>query len=448
MQLVDLAGRDLPPDDVVHDDLLRLIFTCCHPTLSATTRVALALRTLCGLSAAQIADVLLGTEAGTQKRLTRARQKITAARIPYRVPTESELPERLPAVCGVIHSLYTTGHAPLDGGAAYDLDVCAEAIRLAELLHHLLPDQPMPAAVLALLLLTHARGPARLDDHGDVVTLDRQDRDRWDAAAIARGIALLNDSLRRTHGQADAYQLQAAIAAEHARAASYDETDWVEIVRLYDVADGGRPSHAVRANCSPAKAATTTPSEPSPQPSTGRRPDRSDSTGNVAARPSSNAPPRTSPAPQTLHSLTRDLGDQIEVLVQMQDCQTGSLRQSRNQQVRHRRGTVPPLICEHQLDLDNAPLGSRGHELHGHQRQGRSPGCPAKVRTRSRREPHLQQGHGRDPQQPTPEPVHPEFRVIARRQAHQRRLVDQPGGHRHAWSVTSGSARSAKATSN
>jgi RNA polymerase sigma-70 factor (ECF subfamily) len=243
VHLMDLAGSDLPLDDVVHDDLLRLIFTCCHPTLSATTRVALALRTLCGLTPAQIAGVLLGTEAGTRKRLTRARQKIAAARIPYRVPTGSELPERLPAVCGVIQSLYTAGHAPLEGGAAYDLDVCAEAIRLAELLHDLLPDQPMPAAMLALLLLTQARGPARLDDHGDVVTLDRQDRDRWDAAAIARGIALLNDSLVRTHGQADAYQLQAAIAAEHARAASYAETDWTEIVRLYDLLMAVAPSH-------------------------------------------------------------------------------------------------------------------------------------------------------------------------------------------------------------
>ena len=162
--------------------------------------------------------MLLTTEAATTKRLTRARQKIAAARIPYRVPAEGELAERLPAVCGVIHSLYTAGHAPVDGGAAYDVDACAEAVRLAELLHGLLPDQPAPAAVLALLLLTEARRPARLDEHGDIVTLDEQDRGRWDAAAIARGIALLNDSLRRSRRQADAYQLQAAIAAEHARA--------------------------------------------------------------------------------------------------------------------------------------------------------------------------------------------------------------------------------------
>jgi RNA polymerase sigma-70 factor (ECF subfamily) len=236
-RLADLLVEDVPPDHVVADDLLRLIFTCCHPTLSPPTRVALALRTLCGLSPAQIANVLLTTEAATEKRLTRARQKIAAARIPYRVPPPSELPARLPAVCGVVHSLYTTGHAD------YDVDMCAEAIRLASLLHDLLPHQPMPTAVLALLLLTDARRPARLNDDG-VVTLDRQDRTRWDACMIGRGIALLNDSLRSTEGQADAYQLQAAIAAEHARVGRYDDTDWVEIVRLYDLLVSVAPSEA------------------------------------------------------------------------------------------------------------------------------------------------------------------------------------------------------------
>lgn len=244
LRLIDLARPELPPDDVVRDDLLRLIFTCCHPTLSAPTRVALALRTLCGLSPARIASVLLTTEAATTKRLTRARRKIAAAHIPYRVPSEDELAERLPAVCAVIHSLYTSGHAPVDGRAAYDVDACAEALRLAELLHELLPDQPMPTTVLALLLLTEARRHARLDDHGDVVTLDRQDRGRWDGAAIARGITLLNESLRRSHAQADAYQLQAAIAAEHARAPSYEATDWTEIWRLYDLLVSVAPSHA------------------------------------------------------------------------------------------------------------------------------------------------------------------------------------------------------------
>lgn len=240
----DLSDEVVVQDEVVHDDLLRLIFTCCHPALSPPTRVALALRTLCGLSPAQIAGVMLTTEAATAKRLTRARQKIAAARIPYRVPPEAELPERLPAVCGVIHSLYTSGHAPVEGQTAYDVDVCAEAIRLAELLHELLPEQPMPTAVLALLLLTEARRPARLDAEGEVVTLDQQDRGRWDNAAIARGIELLNDSLLRSNQQADAYQLQAAIAAEHARAPSYDTTDWTEILRLYELLVSVAPSPA------------------------------------------------------------------------------------------------------------------------------------------------------------------------------------------------------------
>ncbi|GAB1514454.1 RNA polymerase sigma factor [Actinophytocola sp. KF-1] len=237
-RLADLHREDVPPDHVVADDLLRLIFTCCHPALSPPTRVALALRTLCGLTPAQIGAVLLTTEAAAAKRLTRARQKIAAARIPYRVPAAAELPDRLPAVCGVIHSLYTAGHAD------HDVDTCAEALRLAELLHGLLPDQPMPAAVLALLLLTDARGPARLDPAGDVVTLDRQDRGRWNTCAIGRGIELLNDSLRSTAGQADAYQLQAAIAAEHARAPSYAETDWAEIVRLYELLLSVAPNEA------------------------------------------------------------------------------------------------------------------------------------------------------------------------------------------------------------
>jgi RNA polymerase sigma factor (sigma-70 family) len=245
-ELIGLTRREVEPERVVQDDLLRLIFTCCHPSLSAPTRVALALRTLCGLSPAQIAGVLLTTEVATTKRLVRARQKIARARIPYRVPPEDELPDRLPAVCAVIHSLYTAGHAPLEGEAAYDVDVCAEAIRLAELLHGLLPEQPMPTAVLALLLLTEARRPARVDEHGNVVTLDRQDRELWDAELIARGVALLNDSLERSDRQADAYQLQAAIAAEHARVPSYTATDWREIVRLYELLVEIAPSPAAQ----------------------------------------------------------------------------------------------------------------------------------------------------------------------------------------------------------
>jgi RNA polymerase sigma-70 factor (ECF subfamily) len=233
--LMELSKPGLPPESTVRDDQLRLIFTCCHPALSPDARVALALRTLCGLSPAQVAAVLLSSEPAMAKRLTRTRQKIAAARIPYRVPPDAELPARLAAVCGVVHALYTAGHAPVGGESAVDVDVCAEAVRLARLLRDLLPDEPMPAAVLALLLLTDARRPARTDSAGEVVPLADQDRCRWNAALIAEGCALLDTSLRRTAGVADPYQLQAAIAAEHARAPSYASTDWAEIVRLYDL---------------------------------------------------------------------------------------------------------------------------------------------------------------------------------------------------------------------
>ena len=243
-ELMELETPDLPPDTVVRDDQLRLIFTCCHPALSPDARVALALRTLCGLSVPQVAAVLLTGEAAMAKRLTRTRQKIAAARIPYRVPGDAELPARLAAVCGVVHALYTAGHAPLSGEAAVDVDVCAEAVRLARLLHELLPDEPMPAAVLALLLLTDARRPARVDPAGEVVLLADQDRSRWDAELIAEGVAALNFSLRRTGSVADPYQLQAAIAAEHDRVPSYPATDWAEIVRLYDLLLGVAPTPA------------------------------------------------------------------------------------------------------------------------------------------------------------------------------------------------------------
>jgi RNA polymerase sigma-70 factor (ECF subfamily) len=242
-ELMALTAAD-PPDSVVRDDQLRLIFTCCHPALAPDARVALALRTLCGLSTTQVAAVLLTSEAAMAKRLTRTRQKIVSARIPYRVPSDADLPARLGAVCGVVHALYTAGHAPLTGDAALDVDVCAEAIRLARLLGGLLPDEPMPAAVLALLLLTEARRPARVDEAGDVVLLADQDRTRWNAALIGEGLTLLGASLRRTDGVADPYQLQAAIAAEHARAADYAATDWAELVRLYDLLLGVAPSPA------------------------------------------------------------------------------------------------------------------------------------------------------------------------------------------------------------
>ena len=241
-ELMELTRRDEPDDTILDDDILRLIFTCCHPSLAPDARLALALRTLCQLSVPQVAAAMLTSEAAMAKRLTRTRQKITLARIGYRVPTDTELPERLSTVCGVVHALYTTGHAPLTGESVLDVDLCAEGLRLARELHRLLPDEAMPAAVLALILLTEARRPARTDEHGDPVPLADQDRSAWDRSMVDEGAALLEESLRRTGGIADPYQLQAAIAYEHDRAPAYASTDWAEIVRLYGLMLSVAPS--------------------------------------------------------------------------------------------------------------------------------------------------------------------------------------------------------------
>jgi RNA polymerase sigma-70 factor (ECF subfamily) len=239
---VELAAPDLPPDSVVADDQLRLIFTCCHPALGLEAQVTLALRTLCGLSPAQIAAVLLTSEAAVAKRLTRTRAKIARAAIPYRVPADEDLPARLAAVCAVLHASYTIAHSAAGGDQLTDVDGAVEALRLARLVHELMPEEPAPMAVLALMLLTESRRAARLDDAGDPVPLAEQDRSLWDSGAVAEALRLLDDSLRRTGAIADPYQLQAAIAAEHARAASYRSTDWPEIVRLYDLLLSVQPS--------------------------------------------------------------------------------------------------------------------------------------------------------------------------------------------------------------
>jgi RNA polymerase sigma-70 factor (ECF subfamily) len=239
---VELAAPDLPPDSVVADDQLRLIFTCCHPALGLDAQVTLALRTLCGLSPAHIAAVLLTSEAAVTKRLTRTRAKIARAGIPYRVPADEDLPARLAAVCAVLHASYTLAHSAPGGDHLTDVDGAREAVRLARLVHHLMPDEPSPMAVLALMLLTESRRAARLDRDGDPVPLAEQDRSMWDAGAIEEALHLLDESLRRTGAVADPYQLQAAIAAEHARAPSYEATNWTEIVRLYDLLLAVQPS--------------------------------------------------------------------------------------------------------------------------------------------------------------------------------------------------------------
>jgi RNA polymerase sigma-70 factor, ECF subfamily len=245
-ELMDLSSSE-PSESVVHDDQLRLIFTCCHPALAMEARVALALRTLCGLSTEEVAAALLTSEAAMAKRLTRTRQKITQASIPYRIPSPAELPRRLAAVCAVVHSLYTSGHTRLSGERLVDIDVCAEAVRLARLLLRLLPDAPEPPGLLALLLLTEARRPARLNAQGEVTLLADQDRELWDTSAIAEGLAWLTVSLERSAGIADPCQLQAAMAAQHAIAPTAADTDWAEIVRLYDLLLSVQPTNRAAA---------------------------------------------------------------------------------------------------------------------------------------------------------------------------------------------------------
>lgn len=241
---MDLLLDEDPGEPVIQDDMLRLIFTCAHPALSLDAQVTLALRVLCGLSTTQIASVLLSSEAAVAKRLTRTRTKIARAGIPYEVPAAAKLPQRLSAVCAVVYTLYTSSHSAIAGPHLWDVDGSREAVRLARLVCDLMPDEVMPMSVLSLLLLTEARRHARADAAGHPIVLAEQDRTAWDPAAIDEGCRLLDVSLRRCDGVADPYQLQAAIAVEHATAATYRDTDWAEIVRLYDLLIGVHPSSA------------------------------------------------------------------------------------------------------------------------------------------------------------------------------------------------------------
>ncbi|MGH3233303.1 MAG: RNA polymerase sigma factor [Streptosporangiaceae bacterium] len=215
----------------VPDDRLRLMFTCCHPALSLEARVALTLRTLAGLTTAEIARAFLASEPTMAKRLVRAKQKIQHAGIPYRVPPAHLLPERTPGVLGVLYLLFNEGYSATAGSDLVRQNLSAEAIRLARVLARLMPDEPESSGLLALMLLHDARRSARLDAQGDLVTLEDQDRGQWDAAEISEGVAILEGALRR--GRPGPYQVQAAIAACHATAATADATDWAQIAALY-----------------------------------------------------------------------------------------------------------------------------------------------------------------------------------------------------------------------
>ena len=233
-------------DSPVPDDRLRLMFTCCHPALSLEARVALTLRTLAGLTTAEIARAFLASEPTMAKRLVRAKKKIQNAGIPYRVPPAHLLPERTPGVLGVLYLLFNEGYSATAGADLVRQNLCAEAIRLARVLATLMPDEAEAGGLLALMLLHDARRAARLDAHGDLVTLEDQDRGTWDAAEIAEGVAVLRGALRR--GQPGPYQVQAAIAACHATAATAADTDWAQIAGLYEQLARFLPTPVVELN--------------------------------------------------------------------------------------------------------------------------------------------------------------------------------------------------------
>ncbi|MGC1211172.1 MAG: sigma-70 family RNA polymerase sigma factor [Micromonospora sp.] len=234
-EAVSLLDPTPEPPEVVRDDLLRLVFTCCHPALSLEAQVALALRTLGGLSAAEAARGLLVPEATMAKRLTRARQKIARARIPYRVPEAEELPGRLTGVAATVYLIFNEGYAAGSGDDLVRAGLADEAVRLARLLARLMPDEPTALGLLALLLLQDSRQAARTDADGRLLLLADQDRSRWDRAAITEGVELVGRALRRTAHRPDRYVVQAAVAACHALAPAYDLTPWDAVVSWYDV---------------------------------------------------------------------------------------------------------------------------------------------------------------------------------------------------------------------
>jgi RNA polymerase sigma-70 factor, ECF subfamily len=237
-------GRDDPGKaevGPVQDDRLRLIFTCCHPALSTQAQIALTLRLFGGLSTKEVARSFLVAEPTMARRLVRAKHKIKAAKIPYRVPEAHELPERLRPVLAVIYLVYNAGLS-----SSAEPGLCAEAIRLARMLATLLPDEPEVAGLLALLLFTESRRASRTRPDGSLVVLGEQDRSQWDRGLIEQGQTILRQCVRRNHP--GAYQLQAAINAVHADAATVEETDWPQIVALYDRLLGVAPTPVVALN--------------------------------------------------------------------------------------------------------------------------------------------------------------------------------------------------------
>jgi RNA polymerase sigma-70 factor (ECF subfamily) len=249
-EIAYLSPTSLPPpadaEEPFPDDVLRLIFTCCHPALTLEAQAALTLKTLCGLSVEEIARAFLVPPATMAQRLVRAKAKIRAARIPYEVPGSDRLAERLDGVLRAVYLVFNEGYAATAGDALVRRDLCLEAIRLGRLLHALLPVASEVAGLLALMLLHDSRRSARLDARGELVTLEEQDRSLWDRGQIVEGQALAEAALRR--GGAGFYALQAAIAALHAQAVRGDETDWPQVAALYALLLRLHPSPVVALN--------------------------------------------------------------------------------------------------------------------------------------------------------------------------------------------------------
>ena len=241
------------------DDILRLLFVCCHPELPASQQIAVALRIVSGLTVKEIARAFLVSESAMEQRITRAKARITAAEVPFDTPGAPERAQRLAAVATMIYLIFNEGYSASGGDAHVRGSLCEEAIRLGRLLLRLFPSEPEIMGLLALLLLQHARVSARLDAEGAIVLLEDQDRSLWDRELIAEGLALVEKALR--HHRAGAYQVQAAIAAVHAHATRAADTDWAEIDRLYQILETVQPSPVVTLNRAVAVSKVSGPAE-------------------------------------------------------------------------------------------------------------------------------------------------------------------------------------------